>query len=216
MEGEWAEREESEFLLFSLDKKNSRQRKTHNFFFSLSLSFSSLSLPLILTDRLVQQLGHRLVVDVVLPLRPRLDEPVVLELGRRRRAVGGREPFRPEGRGLALQVGERHAADARDGAAEGRVDDVGAQAVRFEDLRAVVARQQRDAHLRQDLEQSFLDRLFVVGLRLGDRDVGGLACLDERDGARGDAPLAGGLEGEVGADGVSTCFFFFFLVLSSL
>ena len=150
----------------------------------------------------MQQLGHRLVVDVVLPFRPRLDKPVVLQLGRRRRAVGGREALRPKGRGLAGQVRQRHAPDAGDRPLEGRVDDVGAQAVRLEDLRPVVARQQRDAHLGEDLEQALLDGLFVVRLGLGDRDVGGLARLDERDGARGDAPLAGGLEGEVGADGV--------------
>eukprot|EP00955_Chlamydomonas_euryale_P046641 353460-Chlamydomonas_euryale.AAC.20 len=131
-------------------------------------------------DRLVQQLGHRLVVRVELALGARLDKTIVLELGHGllRKRLG------PQFLRLGLQIGQRHAADARHGAAEAHVDDVRAQTVGLEDLRAVVARQQRDAHLGQDLQDALLNRLLEVALRLLDAHVGQLARLDERRGAR--------------------------------
>mmetsp|Transcript_18872 Transcript_18872/g.47860 ORF Transcript_18872/g.47860 Transcript_18872/m.47860 type:complete len:1344 (-) Transcript_18872:168-4199(-) len=149
-------------------------------------------------DRLVQQLGHGLVVGVVLALGLGLDEAIVLQLGERLLGEG----LGPERLALALQVGQRHAADAGHGALEAQVDDVRAQAVGLEDLGAVVALQQRDAHLGQNLEDALLQRLLQVLLRVLHAQVGHLAGLDERLRARRQAPLARRLVRQVGADGV--------------
>ena len=58
---------------------------------------------------------------------------------------------------------------------EAELDDVAAQAVGLEDLRAVVALKQRDAHLGHDLEDALLYALLVVLLGSLDRHVGNLA-----------------------------------------
>ena len=72
---------------------------------------------------------------------------------------------------------------------EAELDDVPSQAVGLEDLSAVVALQQRDAHLGEDLEDALLDALLVVLLGVFDRDVRHLARFDQAYGPRGRAPL---------------------------
>ena len=54
------------------------------------------------------------------------------------------------------------AFDARGGAGEVLVDQRLVQADGLEDLRAAVALQGRDAHLRDDLQQALVDGLLVV------------------------------------------------------
>lgn len=66
-------------------------------------------------------------------------------------------------------------------------------------LRAVVAGEEGDAHLAEDLENAFFERALVVTLRGADADCGGAALLDEILRARAVAPLPARLEREVGA-----------------
>lgn len=149
-------------------------------------------------DRLVEELGHLLVVGVVLEAGTRLNEAEVLEL----LVVLLGEALGPELLRLALEVVEGHAADARNRPGEALVHDVAAEAVHLEDLGAVVAREEGDAHLGEDLLQALLKAALVVALGVGDRDVGELAALDEvlRAGRR--PPLAHDLVRHVGADGM--------------
>ena len=58
------------------------------------------------------------------------------------------------------------AADARRRVREVRIDEFLIQADRFEDLRAAIALQRRDAHLRHDFENALVDGLDVVVDRL--------------------------------------------------
>ena len=89
-----------------------------------------------------------------------LDEAVVLQ---HRDAIA----LRGE-RGLVARedllgnVRRRHAADARGRTNEGRVHDLLADTDDFEDLSTVVRREERDANLGEDLEDTGLKRLARV------------------------------------------------------
>lgn len=63
----------------------------------------------------------------------------------------------------------------------------------------MVAGQQGDAHLAEDLKNALLQRLLVVALSGAHADGRQPACLDEVLGACGLAPLPACLEREVGA-----------------
>jgi len=94
---------------------------------------------------------------------------------------------------FAREHAEVDAADARGRAGEELADDRLGDADRLEDLRAAIARQGRDPHLREDLEQALPDGLHVVVLRL----LGGE--LRGNPGVFGDE-LAHGLEREIRVD----------------
>ena len=64
--------------------------------------------------------------------------------------------------GFACQNIQAHSFDARGCAGEIPVDQVMVEADGFEDLRAAIALQRRDAHLRDDLEQPLVDGLLVI------------------------------------------------------
>mmetsp|Transcript_15003 Transcript_15003/g.40466 ORF Transcript_15003/g.40466 Transcript_15003/m.40466 type:complete len:533 (+) Transcript_15003:2899-4497(+) len=128
-----------------------------------------------------------------------LDEAVVLQL--RQRLL--REALDPEALCLALKVCQGHATNAAHRAAEAGVHHVAAQPIGLKDLCTVVALQQADAHLGQDLHDTLLQALLQVLLGIHDADVGHLARLDQRLGTGAEAPLASSLVCEVGADGVS-------------
>ena len=68
--------------------------------------------------------------------------------------------------------------DARGRVREVRVDELLAQADRLEHLRAAVALQRRDAHLRHDLQHALVERLDVVLDRLLSIDAGEQPVLD--------------------------------------
>ena len=70
----------------------------------------------------------------------------------------------PERLHLSLQVIKGHASNAAHRPPEGSVHDVLSQAIDLKDLSAVVAGQQTDAHLGQDLEDTLLQGLLVVPL----------------------------------------------------
>ncbi len=67
---------------------------------------------------------------------------------------------------------EADAADARRRIREIRFDELLIQADRFEDLRAAIALQRRDAHLRHDLQHALLHGLRVVVDRFAVIDAG--------------------------------------------
>ena len=118
-----------------------------------------------------------------------LDVARVLELrlrGRRRLEAGA---------DLALELGEADAADRARRPDERAVDDLVGEADRVEDLRAAVARDVGDPHLRHDLEHAVLDRVLEAQLRLGRR--GPVAADLVRRGHRGER-----LEREARADGL--------------
>lgn len=85
----------------------------------------------------------------------------------------------PEGLHLLLQLIKGHATNAADGASEGCVHNLLAKAVDLKDLGAVVAGQQADAHLGQDLEHALLQGPLVVPLGVLHRNVSQLARLDQ-------------------------------------
>ena len=88
---------------------------------------------------------------------------------------------------------ESDSRDARMGSDEGEIDDLPIEPDRLEDLRTAIALERRDPHLREDLEQSQIDRLQVVLFRTLRievvRHIG--PVVDE---------LAHRLEGEIGID----------------
>ena len=89
---------------------------------------------------------------------------------------------------------EADAADARGGPGEVPVDECLLQADRLEDLRAAVALQRRDPHLRHDFQDALVERLDVVDRRLfvgQPRHVRENALPDH---------VVEGFEGEVGVD----------------
>ena len=87
--------------------------------------------------------------------RQRLESVVVLHLG------------------FARQHIQADAFDARRGAGEISLDQRFVQADGFEHLRAAIALQRGDAHLREDLQQSFVDGLLVILQRRFKGDAGG-------------------------------------------
>ena len=92
---------------------------------------------------------------------------------------------------LVLDAGETDARDPGDEAGEVLGAQRAGQADRLEVVAAAIARQDRDAHLRHDLEQALVDRLLVVGERLLQREPRQQAAR----GAIGDRRL-----GEIGVD----------------
>ena len=76
---------------------------------------------------------------------------------------------------------EANAADARRRPGEVAIDEVFVEADGLEDLRAAIALDRGDAHLRDDLDDAFVDRLDVVGNRLVRIDTSqqarGQSCL---------------------------------------
>ena len=70
---------------------------------------------------------------------------------------------------VGLEVVEVGALDAAVGAGEAQLDDLVVQADDLEQLRAAVARDRRDAHLRHDLEQALADAAPVAAAELGAR-----------------------------------------------
>ena len=76
---------------------------------------------------------------------------------------------------LVGDVNEFEAADARNRAGEVAVDERAAETDGFEDLRAAIALDRRDAHLRADLEQALAERLDVALARLTELEVAKLA-----------------------------------------
>ena len=97
---------------------------------------------------------------------------------------------------LFRDLREADAADLRLDAGESEVDDLLADADGFEDLRALVGVEHRDAHLRHDLEHALFEGLGVVGHGLLHADAVELALA-----GIGRDELAHGGEAEVGADG---------------
>src|SRR5689334_15461833 len=65
---------------------------------------------------------------------------------------------------------EADATDRRRRAGEMPIDEGSIQSNRLADLRAAEALERRDPHLRQDLEQSLIDRLHVI--QFGGRGIG--------------------------------------------
>ena len=63
---------------------------------------------------------------------------------------------------LLFKRGEVESADARRRPREAFLDHVLREADAFEHLRATVAAERRDAHLRHDLQESLVDGLDVV------------------------------------------------------
>src|SRR5690606_40078929 len=84
-----------------------------------------------------------------------------------------------QGPGVALQALEAGAADARGRALEAQRHHLVGQAHDLEQLRAAVAGDAADAHLRQELEQALLDPAPVAAAELG-RFVAGLAAEDRK------------------------------------
>src|SRR6266699_3795304 len=73
--------------------------------------------------------------------------------------------------GFARQHVESDTLDAAWSAREVLLDQPLVQADRLENLRAAIALQRRDAHFREDLEQSLVDGLDVVVERFLERDA---------------------------------------------
>ena len=145
-------------------------------------------------QRLVQQLGERRAVVVVLLARVVLDEAVVLQVLERRL----REPGPVQRVHLVGQLLHRQPAHARHRAAEAEVDELPADPDGLEDLRRVVGREQRDADLAHDLEQTRVHRLAVVVQRVADADARDLALLHERLGLGRVVPRPHRLQRRVG------------------
>ena len=143
----------------------------------------------------MQGLGHLGAVEVVLAAGAVLHKAHELELA----AVELREGLGVDRQGLAGEIGEAEARHPAGGALEGQRDQVGADADRFKDLGAVVAGQQRDADLGEDLAQAVVEGLAHVGLSLVQAQGGQLAGLDQLLGAGMREPVARGLPGQPGA-----------------
>ena len=94
------------------------------------------------------------------------------------------------GQGLDGDFLEADAFNLGGRALEAFLDEFGGNADGFEDLRATVAVDHRDAHLGHDLEDAGFDGFAVVDGRLGEIAVGAVAL----------EKFANGLEGEVGID----------------
>src|SRR5262245_61407944 len=74
---------------------------------------------------------------------------------------------------------DAHAAHARSGPREIPVDECLIQTDRLENLRAAVALQRRDSHLRHHLQDAFVEPLYVAGDRARVSDVLQRALADE-------------------------------------
>ena len=119
-----------------------------------------------LVHRVLQLRNRQRIQQVIFAVDAKLIGAADVQLGFRFR--GGAERVRVLGLGFARQNIQAHAFDARSGSREVPVDQVLVQADGFEDLRAAIALQRRDAHLREDLEQPLVDGLLVVLERRGE------------------------------------------------
>ncbi len=119
----------------------------------------------------VLQLEHRVRIEqVILPVTTPLVFAAFVEVGLadgpiRVRALMSLDHF------LRDYV-DADAADARGRPREVLVDERRIETDRFEDLRAAVALQRRDTHLRHDLQNALVERVDVVLHRLSVRDAG--------------------------------------------
>ena len=134
-----------------------------------------------------QRLGRLGVVQVVLAARPIPDEAVVLQL----LDAELRERLLVDPHRLLGELLHAEAADARRRAQEPDLDEVGAEADGLEQLRAVVAGQQRDAHLGEDLEQALLGGDAVVAQGLLEVGGAGRRRFTGRAAAPAPSPAAG-------------------------
>ena len=98
----------------------------------------------------MQGLGHLRTVEVVFTTGAVLHKTHELELA----AVEFGEGLGVKGQGFARQFGQAQARHTAGGAFEGQFDQVGADADGLEDLGPVVAGQQGDADLGEDLAQA--------------------------------------------------------------
>lgn len=77
----------------------------------------------------------------------------------------------PEGLHLLLQVIKGHATDAAHRPSEGSIDNFFAQPIDLKNLCAMIAGQQADTHLGQDLEHALLQGSLVIPLGVLHADV---------------------------------------------
>ena len=98
----------------------------------------------------MQGFGHLRAIEVILAASAVLHEAHELELG----AVELGEGLGMEAEGFAGQLAQAQASHPAGGATEGKLDQIGAKADGFEDLGAVIAGQQGDADLGEDLAQA--------------------------------------------------------------
>ena len=145
----------------------------------------------------MEGLGHLRAVEVVFTAGAVLHEAHELELGAVEFGVG----FGVKGERFASEIGQAQTRHPAGGAGEGQGDQIGADADRLEDLGAVVAGQQRDANLGEDLAKAILQGLAYVGLGRIGREIRKFAPLDQRAGLGVGQPMAGGFPGQPGAHG---------------
>ena len=103
--------------------------------------------------RRVQGLGHLRAIEVILAASAVLHKAHEFELG----AVELGEGLGVEAQGFAGQLAQAQTGHPTGGALEGQLDQVGTDADRLKDLGAVVAGEQRDADLGEDLAQAVLE-----------------------------------------------------------
>ena len=145
----------------------------------------------------MEGLGHLRAVEVVLTASAVLHKAHELELG----AVELGEGLGVEAEGFTGQLRQAQARHPAGGALEGLLDQVGTDADRLEDLGAVIAGQQRDTDLGEDLAQAILQGLAHVGLHLIGGEGGQLAPLDVGLHLGLGQPVARRFPGEPGAHG---------------
>ena len=145
----------------------------------------------------VEGLGHLRAVEMVFAAGAVLHKAHELELA----AVELRIGLGVESQGFAGQIAEAQAGHPAGGTAEGQGDQVGADADGLKDLGAVVAGQQGNADLGEDLAQAIFEGLAHIGLGLVDREGRQFAALDQGLHLGLGQPVAGGFPGQPGADG---------------
>ena len=148
-------------------------------------------------DRGVESLGHLRAVEVVFATGAVLHKAHELELG----AVEFGERLGVQAEGFTGQIGDRESSHPAGGASEGQIDQIGANANGLKDLSAVIAGQQGNADLGEDLAQPVFQRHAHVGLNLIHGEGGQLAQLDGLAHLGLVEPMATGFPGEPGANG---------------
>ena len=148
-------------------------------------------------DSRMEGLGHLRAVEVVFTTGAVLHKAHELELG----AIELGERLGVEAEGFAGQLAQAQAGHAAGGAFEGQFDQVGADADRLKNLSAVVAGEQRDPDLGEDLAQAVFEGLTHVGLNQISGEGGQLAALDVGLHLGLRQPVASRFPGEPGAHG---------------
>ena len=146
---------------------------------------------------LMQCLGEFGVVAVVLSTAAVLNKTHELELA----SIQFGEGLGMHRQGFIGQFSQGHPRDPTGGSAEGDVDHIGTKTDRLEDLSAVVASQQGDPDLGQDLAKAIFERHAHIGLHLIGVQGRQLALLNAFFGLGVLQPMTGGLPGEPGTDG---------------